>query len=155
MIDGSEKRNRQLAYELQNSLVKNEEYSLKQNVFLVQLQTLLEVIKIFVQFHCLGSYRNDFVSSLLGLLSLNILVLPCGTKFLRVLIFAIFPAIQKNTFPQINITTNIFPAKIYSRVNILRLKFATQKYSTKKSCLFKSRLSFVQKQNGIQRNTRV
>ena len=32
---------------------------------------------------------------------------------------------------------NIFPAKIYSRVlNILWLKFITQKYSTKKSCLF-------------------
>ena len=63
--------------------------------FLVQLQTSLEVIEIFVQFHCLSSYRNDFVSSLLELPSLNILVLPCGTKFLRVLIFAIFPAIRK------------------------------------------------------------
>ena len=44
-------------------------------------------------------------------------------KFLRVLIFAIFavfPAIRKNKFPQIQITTNIFPAKIYSKVNILR-----------------------------------
>ena len=30
-----------------------------QNVFLVQLQTSPEVIKIFVQFHCLSSYRND------------------------------------------------------------------------------------------------
>ena len=29
-----------------------------QNVFIVQLQTLLEVIEIFVQFHCLSSYRN-------------------------------------------------------------------------------------------------
>ena len=48
--------------------------------------------------------------------------LPCGTKFLRVLIFAffaVFPAIRKNKFPQIKITANIFPAKIYSRVNIL------------------------------------
>ena len=33
-----------------------------QNVFLVQLRTLLEVIEIFVQFHCLSLYRNDFVS---------------------------------------------------------------------------------------------
>ena len=33
---------------------------------------------------------------------------------------------------QIKITANIFPAKIYSRVNILCLKFATQKYSAKK-----------------------
>ena len=47
-----------------------------------------------------------------------------------------FPAIHKNKFPQIKIITNIspehlpqtfFPEKIYS----------TQKYSTKKSCLFK------------------
>ena len=36
-------------------------------------------------------------------------------KFLRVLIFAIFavfPAIRKSKFPQIQITTNIFLAKI-------------------------------------------
>ena len=44
--------------------------------------------------------------------------IPYGTKFLRVLIFAIFPAIGKNKFPQIKITANIFPQKIYSRVNI-------------------------------------
>ena len=42
---------------------------------------------------------------------------------------------------QIKITANIFPAKIYSRVNILYLKFATQKYSAKKSCLFNQNLS--------------
>ena len=35
------------------------------------------------------------------------------------LIFAILPAIHKNKFPEIKITANIFPAKIYSRVNIL------------------------------------
>ena len=48
-------------------------------------------------------------------------LLPCGTKFfgLRVLIFAVFPAIRKNKFPSIKITANIFLAKIYSRVNIL------------------------------------
>ena len=43
-------------------------------------------------------------------------------NFYRVLmfaIFAIFLAIRKNKFPQIKITANIFPAKIYSRVNIL------------------------------------
>ena len=59
----------------------------------------------------------------------------CDTKFLRDLIFSIFvifPTIRKNKFPQIKITSNIFPAKISSRVNILQLKFATQKYSTKK-----------------------
>ena len=58
----------------------------------------------------------------------------CGTNFLRVLIFAIFPAIRKNKFPEIT----IFPAKIYSKVNI---KFARQKYSTKKSRLFNYHLS--------------
>ena len=48
-------------------------------------------------------------------------LVPCGTKFfgLRVLIFAVFPAIRKNKFPSIKITANIFLAKIYSRVNIL------------------------------------
>ena len=34
-------------------------------------------------------------------------------------IFAIFPAILKNMFTQIKITTNIFPEKIYSRKNIV------------------------------------
>ena len=67
------------------------------------------------------------------------LEIACGTKFFRVLIFtifAIFPAIRKNNFPQ-KINGNIFPAKIYSRVlSILLLKFTTRKYSTKKSCLF-------------------
>ena len=67
--------------------------------------------------------------------------LPCGTKFLRVLIFAIFPAIRKNQFPQIKITAKIFPAKIYTRVNILQLEFATKEYSTKQSCLFNHNLS--------------
>ena len=37
-------------------------------------------------------------------------------EILRVLIFAVFPAIPENKFPQIQITANIFPAKIYSRV---------------------------------------
>ena len=80
----------------------------------------------------------------------SIIRLPCGTKFLRVLMFAIFPAIRKissgkkkkNKKIKIIIliikkiiiikTANISPAKIYSRVNILDLKFATQKYSTNK-----------------------
>ena len=71
-------------------------------------------------------------------------VLPCSTKFLRVLIFmicAIFPAIHKNKFLQIKITANIFPAKIYSRVDILFLKFTTQKFITKKLYLFNYNLS--------------
>ena len=71
------------------------------------------------------------------------LEIPGGTKFLRVLIFtifSIFPAIRNtNQSPPLpfKINENTFPAKIYSRVlNILWLKFTTQKYSTKKSCLF-------------------
>ena len=73
----------------------------------------------------------------------NILIkrtwIPCGTKFLRVLIFAIFPAIRKNTFPQYankNYRKQFSPSKIYPRVNILQLKFATQKHRAKKSCPF-------------------
>ena len=54
------------------------------------------------------------------------LEIPCGTKFLRVLIFtifAIFPAIRKNNSPpppkkKKKINENIFPAKIYSRSSI-------------------------------------
>ena len=77
-------------------------------------------------------------------------VFTCDTKYFGVLIFAFFvtfPAIRKSTFPQIKSTANIFPSKIYSRVNILQLKFATQKYNTKKSCLFNHNFSFIQKQN--------
>ena len=48
---------------------------------------------------------------------------------------------MQKKFPQIKITTNIFPAKIYSRVNILWRKYTTQKYSTKKTCLFNNKLS--------------
>ena len=33
-------------------------------------------------------------------------------------VFAVFSVIRKNKFPQIKMTANIFPAKIYSRVNI-------------------------------------
>ena len=63
-------------------------------------------------------------------------------------IFAVFPAIRKNKFAQLKITANIFPAKIYSRVNILQVKFATQKYS-KKSCLFNNNLSLSFRNNEI------
>ena len=56
---------------------------------------------------------------------------PVARKFCD---FCDFQAMRKNQFPQIKITANIFPAKIYSRVNILYLKFATQDI-TKKSCL--------------------
>ena len=38
---------------------------------------------------------------------------------------SIFPAICKNRVPQIKITATIFPAKIYSRVIIFVLRFAT------------------------------
>ena len=67
-------------------------------------------------------------------------------EFLIFTIFAIFPAIRKNNFPlSPKINENIFPARIYPRVlSLLFVKFTTQKYSTKKSCLFNynSRLQF-------------
>ena len=56
-------------------------------------------------------------------------------NFLRVLIFAvftIFPAVRKNK----NLPQTFFLAKINSRVNILKIKFTTQKHSITKSCLF-------------------
>ena len=62
------------------------------------------------------SSTRDFLYPFYRNISLGI---PCGSKFLRVLIFAVFPAIRKNKFPHIKITADIFPAKIYSRVNIL------------------------------------
>ena len=39
------------------------------------------------------------------------LSIPCGTKFLRSLIFEIFPAIRKNKFPQIKLTETFCPSK--------------------------------------------
>ena len=78
---------------------------------------------------------------------------PCGTKFLRVLIFAIFgvfSAIRKNKFPQMKITANIFPAKIYSSVNILSNLNSLHKHSVLRNRDLQSQLvSFIQK----QRNT--
>ena len=65
-------------------------------------------------------------------------------EILRVLIFCdfcVFSAIHKNKLPRLKITAKHFPAKNYSGVNIVRLKFTTQKYSTKKSCLFNYNLS--------------
>ena len=41
-----------------STYLKNEDV-FTQNVFLVHQQTILEVNEIFVQFHCLSSYRND------------------------------------------------------------------------------------------------
>jgi len=46
-------------------------------------------------------------------------VVPCGTKFLRVLILAIFFAIRKNKFPQNKNDRKFFSAKIYSTVGII------------------------------------
>ena len=55
------------------------------------------IIRINLVIITIGAYQNG-----------TSLILPCGTKFLRVLIFAIFPA-------------HIFPAKNFSTVNILQL----------------------------------
>ena len=67
--------------------------------------------------------------------SLDKLEILCSTKFLRVLIFAIFVifrAIRKNGFPKKKLPQTFFPKKFTPEL----LKFATQKFSTKKSCLF-------------------
>jgi len=48
---------------------------------------------------------------------LILLFIPWGTKFLRVLIFAIFAgffAIRKNKFPQNKMTANFFPQKKFT-----------------------------------------
>ena len=52
--------------------------------------------------------------------------------------FAIFPAIRKNNSPPKKLRETFFPQKFTLDLvlNILWLKFTTQKYSTKKSCLF-------------------
>ena len=70
------------------------------------------------------------------------LAIPCGTKFLRVLILSIFAIFQRSAkiIPpsQKKLTKTFFPHKFTLDLvfNILWLKFTTQKYSTKKSCLF-------------------
>ena len=78
-------------------------------------------------------------------------------EILRVLIFCdfcVFSAIHKKKFPQIKITAKHFPAKIYSGVNILRLKFTTQNTVLRNrvcsitTCLFRS-----ETESGIQWNT--
>ena len=53
--------------------------------------------------------------------SLNKLELPCGRKFLRVLIFAIFPAIQKKSSLKKNYR------KHFSRKNLLQSKHTPTK----------------------------
>ena len=64
-----------------------------------------------------GKKNSDHIEE--SIIILQEALIPCGTKFLRVLILVILPAIRKNNFPPIKITANIFPAKIYFRVNIL------------------------------------
>ena len=61
--------------------------------------------------------------------------------------FCDFSSDPQISVPANKITAKIFPAKIYSRVNILQLEFATQKYNTKQSCLFNHNLSL---SNGIK-----
>ena len=65
--------------------------------------------------------------------------------------FAIFPAIRKKQLPQIKITAN--KQKVHSSGNILQLKFATQKYSNKKSCLFNHNLSLSFRHKGVYIHT--
>ena len=75
--------------------------------------------------------------------------MPCGAKFLRVLIFAIFPAIRKNKFPQIKITANIFffiffsknlpQSEIFSNLNSLHKNTVLRnRVCSVTTCLFRS-----------------
>ena len=50
-------------------------------------------------------------------------MLPCGTKFLRILIFAIFAVfstIRKKKLPRKKIPTKLFSAKTYSTIEKIR-----------------------------------
>ena len=87
---------------------------------------------MILDYESIRCFRLQFLVSLLEI--------PCGTKFLRVLIFAIFPAIRKSKFPQIKITANIFPAKISSRVNQYSLTLGTEKRATCLATLLENEL---------------
>jgi len=50
-------------------------------------------------------------------------VIPCGTKFLSVLIFAVFSTVRKKKFPQNKITATFFFCK-----NLLHCRSYIQKY---------------------------
>ena len=69
-------------------------------------------------------------------------MLPCGTNFLWVLsfaIFGIFPAICKNNFPRIKITSTEFtPEKIFSNLNSPHNAGPRNRVCSLKTCLFRS-----------------
>ena len=52
--------------------------------------------------------KHHWTNAILEHTSIHHQRLPCGTKFLRVLIFAIFPAIRANKFPRIKIIVKKF-----------------------------------------------
>ena len=61
---------------------------------------------------------NEYLPVSFSLKDVNSVVIPCSTKFLRVLGFAIFAgffSISKNKFPQNKITANFFPQKFTLR----------------------------------------
>ena len=75
--------------------------------------------------------RLHVLSKLSVIPTLDKFILRCGTKFVRVQFFAIFPAICKNKLPQIKFTANIFPEKftpeqIFSKVNSLQKNTVVQ-----------------------------
>ena len=119
---------------LKRLVMETKEYNLRQEMAIAETQRLKERLMrteeelISLKKKTSVKYKSSLVSDsnlLPWLFAAHVFFsprkhyLPCGTKFLRVLIFAFFPAIGKNKFPQIKITANIFPAKIYSRVSIL------------------------------------
>ena len=93
------------------------------NLFLFT-RTILEAVKIFMQFHCLSSYRNDFVSkravSVLGR-SYNFSNLKSTLNTLNVMILQWY-AINSYTCPS-PITVVNLPSTIPASVNFFRLSF--------------------------------
>ena len=88
-----------------------------------------------LRYTCVSCLRQKFLTAHRQLSSssspkrhpVQVTKIKCGTKFLWVLIFVIFvifPAIGKNKIPQIKITAD--------KLHAGKLKFATQKNSTKK-----------------------
>ena len=55
---------------------------------------------------------------------------PCGRKFLRVLIFAISPATRKNKFSPIKITANVFSPKslLQSKYSLTSIRYTKMQY---------------------------
>ena len=74
------------------------------------------------------------------MLTVSLNMVPCGIKFLWVVIFVIsaffFQRSRKNKFLQIKITPKDFPAKIYCKS-----KYSLHKNTVLRNCIFEARTS--------------